>query len=187
MAYTGKMPYLKWKLPSGPSYFQSIEDYSCGPMTILFVADYFSRSRNGRLSAMEWIHILRKTMNNNIWRKAGTSKEGIVYALRWLKFKISLVSGNSNDERLQFVKRSIRANRPVIISCLIKPHSESERHYSVVVGYDNSNIYMYDPYPHDNRIRTNPIKTSFDDFMSSIALPKKTIWGPIKWGVEVSV
>jgi ABC-type bacteriocin/lantibiotic exporter with double-glycine peptidase domain len=181
------MPYLKRKLPSGQSYFQSAEDYSCGPMTILYVADYFSKNRNGKLLATEWIDVLYKTMNNNIWRKYGTRKESLVNALRGLGFKLKMVSGGSRDNKLIFIKKSILKNRPVIISCLIKPYSEPERHYSVVVGYDKNNIYIHDPYPHNDKMRSKLIKIGIDDFISSTALRNKTVWGPKKWGVEVSV
>jgi len=45
-----------------PHYYQSEDDYSCGPMAVRMVADYYYQKEKREMTATEWLSVLAITI-----------------------------------------------------------------------------------------------------------------------------
>ncbi|MDA8091127.1 MAG: C39 family peptidase [Nitrospiraceae bacterium] len=167
-----------------PQYYQSKKDYSCGPMAIRMVADYYLKKEAREMTATEWLSTLEITMNNNIRRKLGTKREDFVRALRKLGFTTRSIKGSNYKARLKSISDAIVRKHPVIIFCIMKPKRNKYLHFAVVVGIDNDSIYVRDPYPR-TRNTQRPRKISLKNFEAISPAIGGLVWGRSKWGVEV--
>jgi hypothetical protein len=93
---------------------------------------------------------------------------------------------NTPEATRHALRRAIKRDQPVIVSCLIPYSGRPARHYAVVVGIDKKCLYFADPFPHkdtrENAIRVLPWET----FKSLRWLKGATVWGPNRWAVELS-
>jgi uncharacterized protein YvpB len=166
-----------------PQYCQSKADYSCGPVAIRMIADYYYKKENKEMTAAEWLTILKITMNNNIWRISGTKKEDIRRALARLKFDTKTVKGTDFKSKLDSIRKAISKKHPVLIYCVIKP-DKPYRHFAVVAGFENNSIYVRDPYPRERNTK-KPRRISLDAFAGVSPPVGGLAWGRKKWGIEV--
>ena len=173
-------------LPSGESYHQSPRDNSCGPLVMLYVADYILRGNSQKLTAIKWIEGVRVIRGDNIWSDSLTRKNDLIEGIRHLGLKSKEVSGKEYMGRIESMERSITKGNPVIISCLVKPYRNKNpfSHYAVVVGFDRRGVYVHDPYP--QKKGPNPYHIPNEIFESKVAIHNKTVWGRSRWGIEVT-
>jgi hypothetical protein len=173
-------------LPLGKSYIQSTRDNSCGPLSILYVADIIINNRNSsRLPATEWIKAIRLLRGNNIWTDKLTSKKNIFKAIKSLGLTAKVIAGSNYIEKKNNITESIKRGNPVLVSCTIKPLRKSYAHYGVIVGTDASGIYMFDSYPKSNSDLGKCYKVYDEYFKSNNSIPSITVWGRSKWGIEI--
>jgi predicted double-glycine peptidase len=166
-----------------PQYYQSEDDYSCGPMAVRMVADYYYQKEKREMTATEWLSVLAITMNNDIWRKSGTKKEDIVRALAKLNFGTEIIKGSDYEDKIESIRKAINKKRPIIIYCAIKADKRYP-HFAVVVGTDNNSIFVRDPYPRERQTR-KPIKIQLEVFSAASPPIGGLVWGRAKWGIEV--
>jgi predicted double-glycine peptidase len=166
-----------------PQYYQSEDEFSCGPMAVRMVVDYYYQKEKREMTATEWLSVLNITMNNDICRKSGTKKEDIVRALSKLKFATQIIKGSDYDCKIESIRKSIKKKHPVIIYCVIKPKTRY-RHFAVVVDIGDKSIYVQDPYPRKRNTK-KPRKISLGFFSSLSPAIGGLSWGRSQWGIEV--
>jgi predicted double-glycine peptidase len=166
-----------------PQYYQSKDDYACGPMAVRMVADYYFKKENREMTATQWLSILDITMNNNIRRKSGTRKENVERALAELKFATQLIQGSDFNSKIQSIREALNKKCPVIVYCVTKPN-KSYPHFAVIVGIDDDSVYIRDPYPRERNTK-RPRKIPFKVFSSASPEVGELVWGRSKWGIEV--
>jgi len=99
----------------------------CGPASLKMVFDYYGVS----VSEAEIAKIAGAS------REKGTSKAGLIKAVKHFGFKAFSKTNSSLNDLRYFIKRKI----PVIVDWFF----EDEGHYSVVVDIDKKNIVLMDP------------------------------------------
>lgn len=159
-----------------PAYDQSEEDYACGPTCISIVMDYLRRDKKHRLNFQEAMKIIILTMNGNILKLSGTSKEAMKYTIRKMGYSYREISG-SREARLSQLKEAIKKDNPVILGCRKQIAKTRFNHYVVLTGLDDRYLYIHDTYPSK---RKN--KIIIDEFTKR---GKDLCWGTKMWGIEV--
>ncbi len=173
-------------LPTGKGYFQTSRDNGCGPLAMLYVADYIFKKKNqALLTAINWINGIRAFRGNNIWNNSLTNKKDLIKSIKYIGLKYKKISGDSYEKKLISINESIMNGNPVIISCLIKPYNETFPHYAVIVGIDHKGIYLHDPYPQKEYL--DPYHIPNETFKSKFSIRTKTVWGRSRWGLEVFI
>lgn len=168
-----------------PLYKQLLSDNSCGPRSVLMVADYFERERRRKLFAFEWSKVLEVTMRNDLARDEGTRKEDLIRGLRVAGLKVRRIETGKGVGDRGVLMRAVRRDHPVLLWCIITHAGKKAPHYAVLVGMDRENLFFADPYPH-RATRKNPYRVvPWQEFESLRWSKGTTVWGPARWAVEV--
>ncbi|MFA6404534.1 MAG: C39 family peptidase [Candidatus Paceibacterota bacterium] len=111
-----------------PFYSQN-SNTSCGPASLRMVLEYYGIKK----SELELKEISKQG-------KDGTKHGGIIHVI----VKSGLYAFVDNDTSIISIKDQINNGHPVIIN-FIEPSNE-EGHYAVVIGIDEDNIILNDPW-----------------------------------------
>jgi Peptidase C39 family. len=176
--------WLKRKVPLSR---QLLGDNSCGPRVILMVADSFEKERGRKLYAEEWSRVIQITMNNDLMKNFGTSKQNLVKGLKEIGFKANTLKGRSDCEKLANLRSAIKRDHPIIVFCRIPYAGKHYKHYAVVVGMDKDNVYIRDPFPHPGMGTDATVNVPCEEFMKKRWTCKDYVWGLKRWGLEVSI
>ena len=174
-------------LPVGAAYFQTPRDNSCGPLTLLYVADLLLKRNKDSLTAANWIDGVKVLRGDNIWSDTLVSKIDLIRSFKLMGFTANVITGDNYDDKLNFIINAINDENPIVVSCLIKPfkYKKPYSHYAVIVGFDDRGVFLHDPYRRRNR--PDPYHISHKIFGSKDSIFIKTVWGRSQWGFEVEV
>jgi len=168
-----------------PIYKQLLSDNSCGPRSILMVADYFEQERGRKLFACEWSRVLEVTMRNDLVRDEGTRREDLIRGLRVAGFKVRRIETGKGIRDRGALMRAVRKDHPVVLWCIITHDGKKAPHYAVLVGMDRENLFLADPYPH-RATPKNPFRViPWQEFESPRWRKGTIVWGLGRWAVEV--
>jgi len=168
-----------------PIYKQLLSDNSCGPRSILMVADYFEQERGRRLLACEWSRVLEVTMQNDLAGDEGTREDDLIRGLRVAGLKIRKIEAGKGVGDRGTLMRAVRRDHPVVLGCIITHEEKATPHYAVLVGMDRENLFLADPYPH-RATPKNPFRVvPWQEFESPRWRKGTTVWGSGRWAVEV--
>jgi len=160
-----------------PHYYQTINDYACGPTCIRMVIDYFLKKRGEKSKKNDWESIVQDTMNGSIKNVFGTNKKNLKKALQKRGFSCRNLVGNTQT-RLHNLYVAISNGTPAILGCRADVGNLRDAHYIVLTGINKYMKYIYinDPYP------KKPSKIKLDSFLKN---GQKISWGNSKWGIIV--
>jgi ABC-type bacteriocin/lantibiotic exporter with double-glycine peptidase domain len=176
--------WLKRKVPLSR---QLPEDNSCGPRVILMVADSFEKERGRKLYADEWSRVIELTMNNDLKKEFGTSKQNLIKGLKVIGFNANTLKGRSDRGKLANLRSALERDHPIIVFCRIPYDGQHYKHYAVVVGMDKDNVFLRDPFPHLGMGADAIVKIPREEFMKKRWTCKDYVWGLKRWGLEVSI
>jgi len=128
--------------------------YYCGPASLKMVLDYYGIKKSQK-------EVARLT---NTTSKTGCSKDALVDAVQKLDLKVKVIDSAS----LLDLKKHIKKNIPVVVDWY---SDKFEGHYSVVVGFSKSNIYIADSYY--GKIRKMKSMDFYDRWFDFIGPPSK--------------
>lgn len=111
-------------------YYKQKTDYTCGPACLKMVFEYLGEKTTKR----ELAAILNTTP------EAGTHTDEMSRVARAHGF----AAFEKRDASLEDIKDFISRDHPVIVD-FIEP-GEEERHFSVIVGFDENNFIFNDPW-----------------------------------------
>ena len=189
-ARIGGISYMqngKWLSRHVPEYLQMSQDNSCGPRSVLMVADSFELERGRKLYASEWSRVLEITMRNDLMREMGTSKRDLVRALKAIGLRTRILPGGPNGEKkCRALKRALAQDHPVIVFCRIPYRGKQYRHYAVVVKVDEDYFYLRDPFPRPGKNCDGFFEVPREEFLKKRWSIRDTVWGLKRWAVEVS-
>jgi len=168
-----------------PIYKQLLSDNSCGPRSILMVADYFEQERGRKLFACEWSLVLEVTMQNDLGGDEGTREEDLIRGLRVAGLKVRRIETGKGAGDRGSLTRVLRRDHPVVLGCIITHEGNATPHYAVLVGMDRENLFLADPYPH-RATPKNPFRVvPWQEFESPQWRKGTIVWGLGRWAVEV--
>ncbi len=110
-------------------YYPQDNSYTCGPICLKMVFEYFDKKISKE--------IISKLTKNT---KSGTSHNNMIKVSRKQGFYCYV----HNDSSLNQLEHFIDLNLPVIVN-FTEPDG-NEGHYAVVIGHNNRNIIMHDPW-----------------------------------------
>ncbi len=147
-------------------YTQARDSDDCGPTCIRMALNSYL-PQGGKLS------------KNNLpgGRKTNAKMKQIV---REKGFYFEEISWKSKEESLQFMRKSVRENKPIILSCNADfKHYNRDKHFIILIGIDENDdgyIYVKDPYPE------KPEKIEIKSFLRN---NQPISWGNSRWGIAV--
>lgn len=100
----------------------------CGPFSLKMIFNYYGKSVSGK----EIARVAKTTIEN------GTSPKNMVEAAKHFGFNATYKENSDLEELKELVNEQ---KVPVIVNWF----SETEGHYSIVVGFRNGKIYIQDP------------------------------------------
>lgn len=120
----------------------------CGPFSLRMIFDYYGKNVSGK----EIARVAKTTI------KDGTSPKNMVLAAKHFGFNASYKENSSLEEIKELVDKQ---KVPIIVNWF----SDTEGHYSVVVGFRNGKIYIQDPeYGKLKNMRTEDFMKVWFDF-----------------------
>ena len=151
------------KILKVPHYLQS-DDSSCGPASLRMVFAYY-----GKFYSEEDI----KEICDHTY-ELGCKSEDMVCAAEAIGFKVYLKNNSTIDE----VIRLIDANVPVIVDWFCGDPPEG--HSSVVIGYNDNNLFILDPYLEEMRVVSKyDFRRCWFDFYETPITPENLYVGQI--------
>jgi len=151
------------KILKVPHYLQS-DDSTCGPASLRMVFAYY-----GKFYSEEDI---REICDHTY--ELGCKSEDMVCAAETIGFKVYLKNNSTIDE----VIRLIDANVPVIVDWFCGDPPEG--HSSVVVGYNDNNLFILDPYLEEMRVVSKyDFRRCWFDFYETPITPENLYVGQI--------
>lgn len=147
-------------------YTQVRDSDDCGPTCI-------------RMALNSYLPQGEKLSKNDLpgGRKTNAEMKQIV---REKGFYFEEISWKSKEESLQFMRKSVRENKPIILSCNADfKHYNRDKHFIILIGIDENDdgyIYVKDPYPE------KPEKIEIKSFLRN---NQPVSWGNSKWGIAV--
>lgn len=151
------------KLLNVPHYIQS-DDSTCGPASLRMIFAYYGKELDEKEIAYACNHSY----------EYGCQGEDMVCAANHFGFDVFL----KNNSTISEIENLIDKKTPVIVDWFCGDPPEG--HSSVVIGYDDKNLYILDPYLEDMRIVT---KTDFRrcwfDFRETPITPENLYVGQI--------
>jgi len=151
------------KILKVPHYLQT-DDSTCGPASLRMVFAFY-----GKVFSEEDI----KEICNHTY-ELGCKSEDMVCAAEALGFKVYLKNNSTIDE----VIRLIDANVPVIVDWFCGDPPEG--HSSVVIGYNDNNLFILDPYLEEMRIVSKyDFRRCWFDFYETPITPENLYVGQI--------
>lgn len=146
-----------------PHYLQS-DDSTCGPASLRMVFAYY-----GKFYSEEDI----KEICDHTY-ELGCKSEDMVCAAEAIGFKVYLKNNSTIDE----VIRLIDANVPVIVDWFCGDPPEG--HSSVVIGYNDNNLFILDPYLEEMRVVSKyDFRRCWFDFYETPITPENLYVGQI--------
>lgn len=151
-----------------PHLSQKMHHFNCGPICLSMVLSFFKKSK---ITREKYEEILLMTMRGNPELSCGTAPQTMKSAVIELGLKYRNIHG------IEQLTLALKRKHPVIVRCLIRDeYDDPYRHYIVVCGKDDSNLFINDPYVQ------KPGKVKIRQFM---ARAQKLNWGNKKWGMAV--
>ena len=151
------------KILDVPHYLQS-DDSTCGPESLRMVFAYYGKM----MSEKDIAEICDHTY------ELGCKSEDMVCAAESLGFKVYM----KNNSTIEEVVRLIDANVPVIVDWFCGDPPEG--HSSVVIGYNNENLFILDPYLEEMRVVSKyDFRRCWFDFYETPITPQNLYVGQI--------
>lgn len=151
------------KLLSVPHYLQT-DDSTCGPASLRMVFAYYGTY----LSEKDIAEVCNHTY------ELGCQGEDMVCAAESLGFNVYL----KNNSSISDIERLINAGVPVIVDWFCGDPPEG--HSSVVIGIDEKNLYILDPYLEEMRVVSRyDFRRCWFDFRETPITPENLYVGQI--------
>lgn len=151
------------KILDVPHYLQS-DDSTCGPASLRMVLGYYGEFRSEEDIAAICDHTY----------ELGCKSEDMACAAESLGYKVYL----KNNSTIEEVVRLIDANVPVIVDWFCGDPPEG--HSSVVIGYNDENLFILDPYLEEMRVVTKyDFRRCWFDFYETPINPQNLYVGQI--------
>lgn len=151
------------KILKVPHYLQT-DDSTCGPASLRMVFAYY-----GKYYSEEDI----KEICNHTY-ELGCKSEDMVCAAESMGFKVYM----KNDSTIEEIEKLIDVNVPVIVDWFCGDPPEG--HSSVVIGYNEENLFILDPYLEEMRVVSKyDFRRCWFDFYETPITPQNLYVGQI--------